>query len=230
LAVLLSEKYADLSPRQVYFDLLSQGIYLASLRSFYRVLAAERLVCDRRSQRRHPKYKKPMLVANGPNQVWTWDITLLPGARRGEFYYLSVSLDLFSRYVVGWMISTEATAETGQILISTAIDRQRVPPDSLILHSDRGPQMKCGSWSALEDSLGLTRSFSLPRVSDDNPHVEAHFKTFKYRPLYPGRFNSLEDSRGFCQDFFQRHNERHFHSGILDLTPFLFTTDLPRRF
>jgi putative transposase len=161
-----------------------------------------------------------VVTATGPNQVWTWDITLLPGRYRGEFFHLFVSIDLFSRYVVGWMVAAEATAESGQLLISTAMERQQIADGSLILHSDRGPQMKCKSWSALEEALGLTRSFSRPRVSDDNPFVEAHFKTLKYRAGYPGRFSSLEDARGFCQDFFRWYNESHFHSGISYLTPF----------
>lgn len=221
LLVLTSDPYADLSPRQVYFDLLSQGVYLASLRTIYRILAAEQLVGDRRNQRRHPRYEKPVVTAAGPNQVWTWDFTALRGPRRGETYWLAVAIDLFSRYVVGWTITDKATAEVGQLLVSTAKDRQGVPNDALTIHSDRGPQMKCGTWSALEESLGLTRSFSRPRVSDDNPFVEAHFKTLKYRPVFPGRFMSREDARGFCQDFFDWYNHRHYHSGIADMTPFL---------
>jgi putative transposase len=219
LRLLNSDKYADVSPRQAYFDLLTLGHYVASLRTIYRILAAEKLVGDRRNQRRHPSYAKPVLVANAPNQVWTWDFTILMGPCR-EIYYLAVAIDLFSRYVVGWALTSEATAEVGQQLISRAMDRQRIAFGSLVIHSDRGSQMKCGSWSQLEESLGLVRSFSRPRVSDDNPFVEAHFKTLKYRPVFPARFTSLEDARGFCQDFFAWYNDQHYHSGISDLTPF----------
>lgn len=220
LSILLSEKYADYPARQVYFDLLGQGIYLASIRTLYRILASEKMNLDRRNLRRHPKYVKPVLESTAPNQVWTWDITLLASHQRRECFYLSVVLDMYSRFVVGWMISPKATAELGQLLVSTAMDRQDINSHGIILHSDRGSQMKSSTWKDLEQMLDLTRSFSRPRVSNDNPYVESHFKTMKYRPIYPGKFHSFEDAKGFCQKFFKWYNLEHYHSGIADLTPF----------
>lgn len=219
LSLLLSEKYADLPARQVFFDLLSKGIYLASVRTFYRILAAQKMNLDRRNLRRHPKYTKPVLSATAPNQVWTWDITQLGSHHRREWFYLYVVLDLYSRFVVGWMVTPKATAEFGQNLVSTTMYRQNINHHGIILHSDRGPQMKCSTWKDLEKTLDLTRSFSRPRVSNDNPFVESHFKTMKYRLVYPGKFHSLQDARGFCQEFFTWYNQKHYHSGIADLTP-----------
>lgn len=189
------------------------------MRTFYRILAEHKLVRDRRNQRRHPRYERPVLQAHAPNEVWTWDITVLPGVRRREVYQLTVILDVFSRYVTGWMVGEHATSHTAQHLILTTIDRYGVDPASLKLHSDRGTQMRAGSWQDLEEALGLNRSFSRPRVSNDNPFSEAQFRTLKYRPPGLPRFTSLADARGFCQDFFRWYNHDHFHSGIADMTP-----------
>ena len=216
--ILISEDYCDTSVRQVYFQLLDDGIYLASLRSFYRILKAENLIQERRNMRKHPTYTKPVLIARTPNQVWTWDITELKGTDRQRFY-LFVVLDLYSRYVVGWMVSTEATAAQAQFLVLEAATKQHIEPGSLTLHSDRGTQMTCGSWADLVETLNLNHSFSRPRVSNDNPFVESHFKTLKYRPVYPSQFASLADCRGFCQSFFAWYNHELYHSGIADLTP-----------
>jgi putative transposase len=219
LAVLDSDRFADKAPAQVYAELLDGGRYLCSVRSMYRVLAAAAQVRERRDQRRHPTYVKPQLEARAPNQVWSWDITKVPGPVRGVYYSLYVVLDIFSRYVVAWAVAPTEAAAIGQQLIDGACVQQGVAPGQLTVHADRGSPMTAKSTALLYVDLGITQSHSRPSVSDDNPFSEAAFKTFLYRPDMPERFGSLEDARGFFAALMHWYNEEHYHSGIALLTP-----------
>lgn len=219
LAVLHSPRFVDKTPAEVYATLLDEGTYLCSMRTMYRILAAEDEVRERRNQLRHPQYEKPELLATRPNQVWSWDITKLLGPAKWTYYYLYVILDIFSRYVVGWMLASRENAQLAQRLIRETIARQLVQADELVIHSDRGSAMKSHAVAQLLATLGVTKSHSRPHVSNDNPFSESHFKTMKYRPDFPDRFGSHEDALAFCQQFFRWYNEDHYHSGIGMLTP-----------
>ena len=219
LDTLNSERFVDLAPSQVYASLLEEGQYLCSIRTMYRILEENKMVRERRNQRRHPKYKKPELLATGPNQLWSWDITKLKGPAKWTYYYLYVLLDVFSRYVVGWMVAPRESAELGQQLITESIAKQGVCPTSLTIHSDRGSPMTAKSTALLMAELGVTKSHSRPYVSNDNPFSESHFKTFKYRPGFPDRFGSMPDSRVLCQAFFPWYNHEHRHSSLALFTP-----------
>ena len=219
LAVLDSDRFADKAPAQVYAELLDDDRYLCSIRSMYRVLAAAAQVKERRDQRRHPTYVKPQLEARGPNQVWSWDITKVPGPVRGVYYCLYVVLDIFSRYVVAWTVAPTESAAIGQQLIDGACAEQGVGPGQLTVHADRGSPMTAKSTAQFFIGLGITQSHSRPSVSDDNPFSEAAFKTFLYRPGIPERFGSLEDARAFFEALMRWYNEEHCHSGIALLTP-----------
>ena len=198
--VYCSDPYADLAVRQAYFRLLDSGKYFASLSTVYRILREYELTKEKRRQRSPGKYEKPVLEATGPNQVWTWDITELSGTARKEKYQLISVIDLFSRYIVGWMLDNSATTEHAQKLMVETMQKQHITKGQLTIHSDRGPQMKALSWNDLLDELGVDKSHSRPRVSNDNPVVESSFKTLKYSPDYPGKFTSLLDCKGFLQD------------------------------
>lgn len=217
--VFCSEKYASMSTREAHFSLLDSGLYFGSLRTIYRVLSTAKLSRDKRNQRQAGKYHKPVLRTTAPNQVWTWDITELKSHLRGEKYYLFTVIDIFSRYVTGWMIDVEASAEHGQKLVLEACLNHEVSIENLTLHSDRGSQMRAQSWDDFKALLGITRSFSRPRVSNDNPFVESSYKTLKYCPEYPGKFTSLLDAQAFLQLWFNWYNKVHHHSGIADFTP-----------
>jgi putative transposase len=219
LEVLHSPTYVDKAPAEVYASLLDQGIYLCSMRTMYRILGAEHELRERRNQLRHPHYQKPELLATGPNQVWSWDITKLLGPAKWTYFYLYVILDIFSRYVVGWMVACQENAALAQRLIRDTVDKQQVHPEQLIIHSDRGPAMKSHKVAQLLATLGVTKSHSRPHVSNDNPFSESQFKTLKYRPEFPGRFGSQEHARSFCGPFFYWYNHEHYHSGIGFLTP-----------
>ncbi len=220
LDVLHSEAYVDKAPAQVWAGLLDhEERLLCSIRTMYRILAAKGEVKERRAQRKHPNYAMPVLEATGPNQLWSWDITKLRGSEKRVFYSLYVVIDVFSRYVVGWTISERECAEVAQELFRETCRKQRVSPGQITAHSDRGSPMKAKSTAEFMADLGLTQSFSRPRVSNDNPYSESGFKTLKYRPEYPGRFGSLPDARGFCQRFFAWYNGEHYHSGLGLLTP-----------
>ncbi len=221
LDVLHSPRFVDKTPAEVYATLLDESTYVCSIRTMYRILAAEQEVRERRNQLRHPQYKKPELLATRPNQVWSWDITKLLGPAKWTYYYLYVILDIFSRYVVGWMLASRENAQLAQRLIRETIANQQVHADELVIHSDRGSAMKSHGVAQLLASLGVTKSHSRPHVSNDNPFSESHFKTLKYRPDFPDRFGSHEDALRFCQDFFRWYNEDHYHSGIGMLTPAL---------
>ena len=219
LDVLHAEKFVDQAPQEVYAALLDEGQYLCSIRTMYRLLEAHQEVKERRDQLRHPVYQKPELLATAPNQIWSWDTTKLLGPVKWTYFYLYVVLDIFSRYVVGWMIATRETAVLAQKLIQDTIEKQNIPPGQLTIHADRGPSMKSKPVAFLLADLGVTKTHSRPHISDDNPYSEAQFKTLKYRPDFPERFGSLEDARAFCQVFFPWYNTEHHHSGVALMTP-----------
>jgi putative transposase len=219
LSVLSEDRFVDRAPEEVYATLLDESVYYCSWRTMYRILEDNKAVRERRNQRRHPEYKKPELVARAPNEVWSWDITKLRGPTKGTYYYLFVVMDIFSRKVVGWMLADRENANLAGVLIAEACSRHGITPDSLILHSDRGAPMTAKCTAQLLADLGVTRSLSRPRVSDDNPFSEAQFKTLKYGPGFPDRFGSFEDARAFCREFFRWYNNDHRHSGIAMLTP-----------
>lgn len=219
LEVLRSPRFVDCSPDQVYFTLLDEGTYLASVSSFYRILRANAEVRERRRQATHPAKTKPELVARAPLVVWSWDITKLKGPKRGEYYDLYVVLDIFSRYVVAWCVAPTENGELAKELIADAVARHRVPPGQLSIHADRGSSMTSNPVVELLTFLGIKRSHSRPHVSNDNPYSEAQFKTLKYCPSFPERFGCIADARAFCETFFNYYNHDHRHSGIGYHTP-----------
>lgn len=219
LAVLNSERFADMAPAAIYATLLEEGQYLASVRTMYRVLAEAGESGERRRQRVHPVYEKPELLATRARQVWSWDITKLKGPVRWSVYHLYVILDIFSRYVVGWMVALREASELAEQLIADTIAKQQITPGTLTLHADRGSSMRSKPVAALLIDLEVARTHSRPHVSDDNPYWESQFKTLKYRPEFPQRFGSLEDARAHCRRFFHWYNHEHRHSGIALMTP-----------
>jgi len=219
LDVLHSERFVDQSPAEVHATLLDEQTYLCSTRTMYRVLAAADEVRERRAQARHPAYAKPELVATAPNQIWSWDITKLKGPIPYLYYSLYVILDLFSRYVVGWMVATHENAHLAQRLIEATCLKQGIGPHQLTIHADRGAPMRSKLVAELCADLGIGTSHSRPRVSNDNPFSEAQFRTFKYRPEFPDRFGSIEHARRVGHDLFTWYNEAHHHSGLTYLTP-----------
>jgi len=219
LELLHSERFVDQAPPTVYATLLDEGQYLCSVRTMYRILAEAEEVRERRNQRRHPVYAKPELLATAPNQVWSWDITKLKGPEKWTYFYLYVILDIFSRYVVGWMVARRETAALAKRLIAQSCQKQALDPQQLTLHADRGPSMTSKTVAQLLADLDVTQSHSRPSVSNDNPYSEAQFKTLKYRPAFPERFGSIEHARQHCQGFFHWYNTQHYHSGIALLTP-----------
>jgi putative transposase len=219
LATLHSDRFVDTAPATVYATLLDEGRYHCSIRTLYRILDAQAEVKERRNQLRHPVYQKPELLATAPNHVWSWDITKLLGPVKWSYYYLYVILDIFSRYVVGWMVAQAESAVLAQRLITDTCEKQQIEPGQLTLHADRGSSMKSKPVALLLADLGITKTHSRPYTSDDNPFSEAQFKTLKYRPDFPERFGSLEDARVFCQTFFTWYNGEHRHAGIGLMTP-----------
>lgn len=220
LMVLNSERFCDMAPAAIYATLLDEdGIRLCSVSTMYRILTDAREVKERRNQLRHPVYTKPELLAVKPNSVWSWDITKLKGPAKWTYYHLYVILDIYSRYVVGWMIATEETAALAKKLIDHTCTKQEIEKDQLVLHADRGSSMKSKPVYMLLTDLGVTKSHSRPYTSTDNPYSEAQFKTLKYRPEFPKTFGSIQDARAFCHDFFTWYNQKHRHSGIAYLTP-----------
>ena len=217
--LLNSERFMDQAPRQVYAALLDEGHYLCHWRTMYRILSTHAEVRERRLIRRHPVYQKPELLATAPNQVWSWDITYLRGEATWMHYPLYTVLDIFSRYVVGWMIAEEESSDLAKQLIAETARKQGILPDQLTLHADNGSPMKGKPLSQLLVDLGITRSHSRPHISDDNPFSEAQFKTMKYRPDYPDRFGSIDVSRHWAREFFDWYNHHHYHSGLNLLTP-----------
>jgi putative transposase len=219
LDVLHSDRFLDQSPAEVHATLLEEQTYLCSTRTMYRVLAEAGEVRERRDQARHPAYAKPELVATAPNQVWSWDITKLKGPMAYLYYSLYVILDLFSRYVVGWMVAAHESARLAERLIEATCQKQGVGPHQLTIHADRGAPMRSQLVADLCTALGIAASHSRPRVSNDNPFSEAQFRTFKYRPEFPDRFGSIEDARAIGHALFDWYNNAHHHSGLRYLTP-----------
>jgi len=219
LDALNSERFCDMAPAAAHATLLDEGRYICSSRTMYRILADAGEVRERRNQLRHPNYSKPELLATRPNQVWSWDITKLKGPAKWTYYYLYVILDIFSRYVVGWMIAMREAAALAKRLIASTCAKQGIEEGQLTMHADRGPSMKSKPVEFLLVDLGVDKTHSRPHTSNDNPYSEAQFKTLKYRPEFPKRFGSIQDARSFCRGFFSWYNTEHRHSGIAYLTP-----------
>jgi putative transposase len=217
--MLNSERFVDCAPRTVYAILLDQRRYLCSWRTMYRILAADAATRERRSLRQHPVYARPELLASGPCQVWSWDITKLRGPVAGVWYNLYVILDIFSRKIVGWLIAEREDAFLAELLIAESCAREGILPQQLTLHADRGAPMTSKTVAELLIDLGVTRSHSRPRVSSDNPYSESQFKTMKYGPTYPERFASIDEARTWMRAFVAWYNTEHRHSGIGLLTP-----------
>ena len=214
-----SERFQDRSPREVYATLMDEGRYLCSWRSMYRILDENQEVRERRDQLRHPNYVKPELLATAPNQLWSWDITKLWGPSKWTYFYLYAILDVYSRYVVGWMIAERESSALAEELISQTCARQGIQRGQLTVHADRGSAMTSKPVALLLADLGVTKTHSRPHVSNDNPYSEAQFKTLKYRPDYPTRFGCLQDARAWAAEFFNWYNREHHHTGLALLTP-----------
>jgi putative transposase len=219
LDVANSDRFVDAAPAEIVATLLEDGTYYCSTRSLYRYLADEGLVRERRDQLRHPEYKKPQLLATKPNEVWTWDITKLLGPEKWKYFYLYVVLDLFSRYVVGWLLAEHENASLAKRLISETYAKEGIEDGQLTIHGDRGAPMTSKTLAQLMADLAITKSHSRPHVSDDNPFSESHFKTLKYRPDFPGRFSGFEAAHAHAREFFDWYNGQHRHSGIAYLAP-----------
>jgi putative transposase len=219
LEFLHSERFVDLAVPQIHAQLLDEGRYLCSPSTMYRLLRANAEVVERRAIARHPEYKKPELLATGPRQVLSWDITKIRGPFRGAWFSLLVMIDIFSRLVVGWQVVRRSDAAVAENFIGVTLDAEGIAPGEAAVHSDRGPEMTAQPVCDLLDALGVVRSLSRPRVSNDNPYSEAQFKTLKYHKDFPERFGSLEDAKAFFRGFFGWYNHEHHHSGIAMLTP-----------
>ncbi len=219
LAQLRAPRFADQAPAEVYATLLDEGVYLCSIRTMYRLLARNNEVRERRKQLRHPLYRKPELLAEAPNEVWSWDITKLMGPAKWRYFYLYVILDIYSRRVVGWCVADAESATLFRPLFDDAIEKHGVPPGQLTPHADRGGPMRAKATALLLADLGVTRSHNRPHTSNDNPFSESAFKTLKYQPRFPKRFGRIEDARSFCRGFFNWYNQDHHHAGIGLMTP-----------
>ena len=217
--VLNSERFRNQAPRQIYATLLDEGVYYCHWRTMYRILAQHDEVQERRQQRTHPRYTKPELLATAPNQLWSWDITKLKGEVRLTYYYLYVILDIYSRYVVGWLLDTAESEQAAHKLIVQTCTKQGIIPGQLTLHADRGPSMMAKSVEQLLLDLDVAKSHSRPYTPNDNPFSEAHFKTLKYRPDYPGRFASYEQSAAWAATLFEWYNNQHYHTALKLMTP-----------
>ncbi len=219
LGVLHHDRFVDQAPATVYATLLDEGRYICSVPTMYRVLRAEDEVRERRRQATHPALVKPELLASGPNTVWSWDITKLLGPQKWTYFHLYVIIDIYSRYVPGWLLARRESAELAERLLAETIRKQNVVAEQLTIHADRGTSMASKTVALLLADLGVTKSHSRPHCSNDNPYSEAQFKTLKYRPEFPNRFGSIEDGRAFCRRFFHWYNHEHRHSGIAFHTP-----------
>jgi putative transposase len=214
-----SKRFVDQAPREVYATLLDEQHYLCSVTSMYRILRENQELRERRNQLRHPAYVKPTLVATGPNQVWSWDITKLPGPVKWACFCLYVVLDLFSRFVVGWLVAARENGLLAEQLIAESCRRQQITPQQLKVHSDRGAPMTAKPLALLFADLGVTPSLARPHVPDDNPYSEAHFKTVKDHPTFPEWFGSEQDARTWGQQFFNWYNDQHHHTRLGLMTP-----------
>jgi putative transposase len=219
LRVMHDQRFVDQAPASVYAELLDEGRYLCSVPTMYRLLRANGEVHERRRQATHPATVKPELVARQPNEVWSWDITKLLGPAKWTYFHLYVIIDIYSRYVPGWLLAHRESAELAERLLGDTIRKQAVAAHQLTIHADRGTSMASKPVALLLADLGVTKSHSRPHCSNDNPFSEAQFKTLKYRPEFPDRFGSIEDARAFCQRFFRWYNHAHHHSGLGFHTP-----------
>lgn len=219
LNLLHGDRFVDKTPYEVYNALIDEGKYYCSTRTMYRVLGAQEETIDRRPQRNHRDAVKPELIATKPNEVWSWDITKLKSDRKWVYFYLYVLLDIFSRYVVGWLIADCESKDLARQLIQKSALKQGIQPGQLTIHADNGPSMTSHTLSQLLDNLGITKTHNRPYTSDDNPFSESQFKTLKYCPEFPGQFTDIGASEKFCQMFFPWYNKEHYHSGIAWLTP-----------
>jgi len=219
LETLNSKTYQDLAPAEVYAGLLDRGEYLCSIRTMYRILDANTQVRERRDQRRHPSYTKPELLATGPGQLWSWDITKLKGPQKWSYFHLYVIIDVFSRYVVGWMVAEKESAALAKRFLAETVGKELDDASELTVHADRGTSMRSKMVAHLLADLGVTKTHSRPYTSNDNPFSESQFKTLKYRPGFPGNFGCLEDAKVFCRPFFRWYNNEHHHHGLALLTP-----------
>ena len=220
LDVLNSERFADVAPPEIYAILLDEGIFLASVRTMYRILAEESESRERRDQLRHPAYTAPELLATRPNEVWSWDISKLLGPTKWTYFYLYVLLDIFSRYVVGWMVAHRESSRLAVRLIEDSLQKQGIVPGQLTVHADRGASMRSKPVAFLLADLGVTKTHSRPHVSNDNPYSESQFKTFKYRPEFPGRHGCIEHAHSVAGHLLGWYNNEHRHSGIGFMTPY----------
>ena len=218
-AVLNSEDFVDQAPAAVYHQLLDEGVYLCSPSTMYRILRRHGEVRERRRHATHPAHAKPELLATAPNTVWSWDITRLRGPAKRVFYHLYSIIDVYSRYTVGWMVAAREDEHLAERLIADTLAKQNIPPGTLTIHADRGSSMTSRTVAQLLSDLGVDRSHSRPRISNDNPFSEAQFKTLKYRPDFPDRFTSIEAARAHVQAFFRWYNTEHRHSGVAWHTP-----------
>jgi len=219
LTELHAERFQDASPAEVYATLLDEGRYLCSERTMYRLLSVRGEARERRNQLTHPAYARPELLAQGPNEIWSWDITKLLGPAKWTYFYLYVILDVFSRYPVGWTVQHRESAQVAKALIAQAAEQQEIVPGTLTVHAARGSYMTSKPVAFLLADLGITKTHSRPYTSSDNPYSEAQFKTLKYRPNFPARFSSIEEARSFCREFFAWYSHQHRHAGIGLLTP-----------
>ena len=219
LGVLHEERFQDWAPAAVQATLLDEGNYLCSTRTMYRILEQEGETRERRDQATHPVYQKPELLADAPNQLWSWDITKLRGPAKWNYFQLYVMIDVFSRYVTGWMVAERESAELAKHFIEDTLQKHTIPSGQLTIHADRGKVMRSKPVAFLMADLGIAKTHSRPYVSNDNPYSESQFRTLKYRPGFPDRFGCIQDSRAFCQQFFTWYNDQHCHSGIALLTP-----------
>jgi putative transposase len=218
LSIVNSDRFCDMAPGEIFYSLLDEGRYYCSERTIYRILQRNRQNVQRR-QKQAGNYSRPELLAAKPNQLWSWDITKLKGPKKWTYYYLYKIMDVYTRYVVGWMVAYRESAELAEDLIAESCFKQRIKRDQLTLHADRGSSMKSNLVAQLLADLGITKTHSRPHVSNDNPYSESAFKTLKYRPDFPENFGSIEDARSYCRDFFFWYNNEHRHSGIAMLTP-----------
>jgi|HubBroStandDraft_4_1064222.scaffolds.fasta_scaffold123689_2 putative transposase len=214
-----SDRFKDMAPPQVYSTLLDEGVFHCSISTMYRLLRKRGEINERRKQRTHVPAQRPELLANGPNQVWSWDITKLKGPRRWTYFHLFVVIDVFSRFVVGWCISKKSNARIAEAMLQDAIIREKVEPGQLTIHADNGGEMTSITVAELLTDLGVVKSHSRPHTSNDNPFSESHFKTMKYRPEIPARFESVEQARSIFRRLFHWYNQVHRHSGLALLTP-----------
>ena len=219
LDLLRAPRFADQAPAEIYACLLDEGVYHCSIRTMYRILVQSQEVRERRNQLRHPIYKKPELLAQAPNVVWSWDITKLMGPTKWSYFYLYVIIDIFSRRVVGWCVADRESATLFAALFEDAITKNPAPKGQLTLHADRGGPMRAKATALLLADLGVTKSHSRPHTSNDNPFSESHFKTMKYQPQFPQRFGCIQDAKTFCRSFFDWYNQDHHHAGIGLMTP-----------